>query len=68
LEYRAVSVLDEEFFKGHVQKIQRLAEAADPLIKRRLLQLANKYEQQASEPPRLPADFRGLEVKLTPER
>ena len=37
MEYRAVAVLDQEFFKGHVQKIHKLAENADPFIKKRLL-------------------------------
>ena len=63
-----MSVLDEEFFKGHVRKIQELAEGADPFIKKRLLQLARKYEHQNSEPSRASADLRGLEVKMTPER
>ena len=63
-----MSVLDQEFFKGHVQKIQKLAESADPFIKKRLLQLAKKYEQQNSEPSRASVDLRGLEVKTTAER
>ena len=62
-----MSVLDEAFFKGHVQKIQKLAEGADPFIKNRLLQLAKKYQQQ-SEPSRASANLRGLEVKMTAER
>jgi hypothetical protein len=68
MEYRAVSVLDQEFFKGHLQKIHKLAEGADPFIKKRLLQLAKKYEQQNSEPSRASVDLRGLEVKMTAER
>jgi hypothetical protein len=67
MEYQAVPVLDEAFFKGHVQKIQKLAEGADPFIKSRLLKLANKYEQK-DEPSRASTDLRGLEVKMTPER
>jgi hypothetical protein len=62
-----LSALDEAFFKDHVQKIQKLAEGADPFIKRRLLQLVAKYEQR-NEPSRASADLRGLEVKMTAER
>jgi hypothetical protein len=68
MEYRAVSVLDQKFFVGHIQKIHQLAEGADPFIKKRLLQLAKKYEKQNSEPSRASVDLRGLEVKMTAER
>jgi hypothetical protein len=63
-----VSVLDQKFFEGHVQKIHKLAEGADPFIKKRLLALAKKYEQHNSEPSRASVNLRGLEVKMTPER
>ena len=67
-EYRTVSVLDQEFFKEHVVKIQELAEGADPFIKKRLLQLAKRYEQQKTEPSRASLDLRGSQVKMTAER
>ena len=66
---RVVAVLDEKFYKGHVQKIRELAEEADPFIRKRLLQLAARYERQNYiEPSRASADLQGLEVKMTPER
>ena len=61
-------VLDQEFFKEHVVKIQKLAEGADPFIKKRLLQLAKRYEQQKTEPSRASLDLRGSQVKMTAER
>jgi hypothetical protein len=65
---QAVAVLDEEFFKGHAQKIRKLAEGADPFIKKRLLQLAKKYERPTSEPSHAPTNLLGLEVKMSAER
>jgi hypothetical protein len=64
-----VSVLDEEFFKGHVLKIRKLAEEADPFIRKRLLQLAARYERQSyTEPSRASANLTSFEVKMTAER
>lgn len=60
-------MLDEEFFRGHVRKLQELAETADPSIKKRLLQLAEKYERQLRGSHRPPPDQRGLETKMKPE-
>jgi hypothetical protein len=69
LEY-VMSVLDEEFYKGHARKIRNLAEDADPFIRKRLLQLAARYEKQPviSEPSRASANLQDLEVKMTAER
>lgn len=61
-------MLDEEFFRRHVQKLHELAAGADPFIKKRLLQLASNYERRLSHPPRPPADLRGLETKMDAER
>lgn len=47
-------MLDEEFIKDRVQKLQEIAKVADPFIKRRLLELAVSYEQRLgklSHPP-----------------
>jgi hypothetical protein len=65
---QAVSVLDKEFFKGHALRIRKLAEGADPFIKKRLLQLARTYEQPTREPSRASTDLLGLDVKMTAER
>lgn len=61
-------VLDDDFFRDHARNLRELAETADPFIKKRLLQLAQKYEQRLGQPARLPPDLRGLESKMTPER
>jgi hypothetical protein len=63
-----VPVLDDEFFRGHVLKIRELAEGADPFIKKRLLQLAMKYERPTSEPSRASANLLDIDVRMTAER
>ena len=65
-----MSVLDEEFFKGHAQRIRKLADGADPFIRKRLLQLAARYERPTPTHEPSPAsarlsDFMG---KMTAER
>jgi hypothetical protein len=54
--------------RGHVLKLHELAETADPFIKKRLLQLAEKYERQLRGSHRPPADLPWLGTKMTPER
>jgi len=44
-------MLDEEFIRQRVQKLQEIAENADPFIKKRLPDFANGYERRLS--PRL---------------
>jgi hypothetical protein len=44
-------VLDEEFIKDRVQKLQEIAKGADPFIKRRLLELAVSYEKRLGKLP-----------------
>jgi hypothetical protein len=71
--------MDEEFCRERARTVRALAERADPLIKRRLLQLASHYERRltrasetrdnqataVSEPSR---DAGGQEVEPSTER
>lgn len=43
-------MLDDEFKQGRARLVRDLAEKADPFIKRRLLELAGRYE--GDSPPR----------------
>jgi len=43
--------MDSEFIKERAAHCRFLAEKADPFIKRRLLDLAAKYEADFSKPP-----------------
>lgn len=65
-----MSVLDEEFFKSHAQRIRKLAEEADPFIKKRFLQLAARYERPTPthEPSRASARLSDFMGKMTAER
>ena len=42
--------MDEEFCRERARTVRALAERADPLIKRRLLQLASHYERRLTTP------------------
>ena len=37
----------EEFYRGFAQRARDLAEKADPFTRRRLLELANRYDAQS---------------------
>jgi hypothetical protein len=37
--------LDDEFYKARAQQLRELADKADPLIRKRLLDLAGNYDQ-----------------------
>lgn len=47
--------MDDEFCRERARTVRALAERADPLIKRRLLQLASHYERRIAGP----SDIRG---------
>jgi hypothetical protein len=44
--------MDSSFLKEQAERCRRLAENADPFIKRRLLDLAEKYEDRLGRPSR----------------
>jgi len=44
--------MDEEFLKQRVRLIRDLADKADPFIRRRLTDLANKYDASLKRPSR----------------
>ena len=60
-------MIDDEFIRSRVQAISEIAEKADPFIRKRLVKLIEQYERRL-KPPRAPANLRGLETKLPPER
>ena len=59
--------MDEQFYRDRARVLRELANEADPLIKRRLLRLANNYDglttlrDQAEKKPKLTSidDSRG---------
>jgi hypothetical protein len=44
--------MDSSFLKEHAARCRSLADKADQFTKRRLLDLASKYDQQLSQPSR----------------
>jgi hypothetical protein len=58
---------EEEFIRGRVKRLQEIAADADPLIKKRLLRLADNYERRLA-PPCLPGKLINRETKMPPER
>ena len=46
--------MDEQFFKDRAKEVRDLAEKADPHTKRRLLDLADRYEKRPRPPTPLP--------------
>lgn len=65
---RVGMVLEADFIRERVQKLQDLAAVADPFIKKRLLRLAHDYERRLKENPRPPAKLAGSETKPPSER
>jgi hypothetical protein len=47
-----VSIMDNSFLKEHAARCRSLADKADQFTKRRLLDLASRYEGGMSEPSR----------------
>lgn len=39
-------VMDEEFRKQHAKRVREIAEKAEPIMKKRLLKLASRYDGQ----------------------
>jgi hypothetical protein len=57
------SKMDSSFLKEQADRCRSLAENADPFIKRRLLDLAARYDARSSLPSRTPRTF-GTPVSL----
>ena len=51
--------MDDKFYRNRARVLRELANEADPLIKRRLLRLANNYENMTT--PRDQAEKRELD-------
>jgi hypothetical protein len=46
--------MNEQFFKDRAKTVREIADRADPLTKKRLLELANRYEGKPRPPTPLP--------------
>ena len=55
--------MDSSFLKEQADRCRSLAENADPFIKRRLLDLAARYDARSGPPSRTPRTF-GTPVSL----
>ncbi len=46
--------MNEEYFKEHAARVRQIASFADPFTKKRLLDLAEKYDGKAQQPRKTP--------------
>ncbi len=61
--------MDDDFNTKRARQIRDLAETADPFIRRRLLDLAERYETKAGKPSRATSDLAlGWPRDADPER
>jgi hypothetical protein len=44
--------MDDDFYKQHAQRVRDLADKADPFTRKRLLDLADKYDAKTGKPSR----------------
>jgi hypothetical protein len=44
--------MDDDFYKQHAQRVRDLADKADPFTRKRLLDLADKYDAKTDKPSR----------------
>jgi hypothetical protein len=42
--------MEQEFYRGLAERVRGMAEKADPFTRRRLLDLANRYETRGGQP------------------
>ncbi len=47
-----VIATNDDYFREHAARVRAIAERADPFTKKRLLDLAERYELQAGKPSR----------------
>jgi hypothetical protein len=47
-----VIVMNDDYFREHAARVRAIADRADPFTKKRLLDLAERYELQAGKPSR----------------
>jgi hypothetical protein len=59
--------MNDEYLKKHVQRVRALAEKADPFIKKRLLDLADRYDAKLGVPSRATSVLRSM-VANNPQR
>lgn len=46
--------MNDEYFKEHAARVRQIASFADPFTKKRLLELAVRYEGKTREPRKTP--------------
>jgi hypothetical protein len=49
LKYIPVIFMNDDFYKERARQVRAMAERADPFIKRRLLDLANRYDNNTTK-------------------
>ena len=59
--------MSEQYFRDQATKVRDLAEKADPFTKRRLLQLADRYDVKGGNPSRASRDLAAETVPLDPD-
>ncbi|MCK1656635.1 MULTISPECIES: hypothetical protein [unclassified Bradyrhizobium] len=57
--------MEQEFYQGLAHRVRTLAERADPFTRRRLLDLAKRYDAKSGQPPSPAAAERPLPVPRT---
>jgi hypothetical protein len=58
--------MSEKFFRDRAKEVRDLAEKADPFTKRRLLNLADKYDVKGGNPSRASRELAAEVVPLDP--
>lgn len=57
--------MEQEFYRGLAHRVQTIAEKADPFTRRRLLELAKRYDAKGGQASRPAAIERPLPVPRT---
>jgi hypothetical protein len=52
--FGVLGIMNEDFFKERAKTVREIADRADPSTKKRLLELANRYEGKPRPPTPLP--------------
>ncbi|EHR00298.1 hypothetical protein [Bradyrhizobium sp. WSM471] len=58
--------MEQEFYRGLAQKVRGMAEKADPFTRRRLLDLAKRYDSRGGQPSASGPTERPLPASRTP--
>ncbi|OSI71608.1 MULTISPECIES: hypothetical protein [Bradyrhizobium] len=58
--------MEQEFYRGLAQRVRGMAEKADPFTRRRLLDLAKRYDSRGGQPSASGPTERPLPTPRTP--